>query len=460
MVPRGLSGSRLHIVLVPGFAGFDALGQMGYFARVTEQFQAWREREQATHAVLHYFDNFPTAAVVTRAGRLRKYLAKRIARGEFQPGDSLALVGHSTGGLDIRWLLWDLTGPRQEDIVVDGVSVPTAEVFQLVSRVVFLSVPQWGTNIADWVRTYRAGRTAVVADLRAAVEVSQVPLLDGLQDCLLRGANCLTGSDLGLALQDALSEARPRTCESDPAGTADAHEAASELALWLRQMASDFHAIDDLASQPPPGEYRSPAHFPAEIRDEEMARWGKRIRTLSYATLGTRPFRFDPGCAAPRWDLANPWTYPECSKDASLAAGTDMVYRMGYRACAGGPFEHQCPDGAPLRRLQTQKRQIDLWRKQNRLELWDNDGIVNTASMLWPDIRETVMVLGDHMDIAGHYKRVPLEPPGTRKFVAYDLMESASGFGDGAFAEVWSGVFRFCATARPSIRAYRLPDSP
>ena len=151
MVPHG----RLHIVLVPGFAGFDALGQLEYFAGVTEQFQAWQQGAREVRAVLHYFDNFPTAAVITRAGRLRKYLAKRIARREFQPGDALALVGHSTGGLDIRWLLWELTEPGQEDLRVDGVSVPAAEIFKMVRRIVFLSVPQWGTNIADWVRSYK-----------------------------------------------------------------------------------------------------------------------------------------------------------------------------------------------------------------------------------------------------------------------------------------------------------------
>ncbi len=113
MVPHG----RLHIVLVPGFAGFDALGQLEYFAGVTGQFQAWQQGAREVRAVLHYFDNFPTAAVITRAGRLRNYLAKRIARREFQPGDSLALVGHSTGGLDIRWLLWELTGPGHQDIL-------------------------------------------------------------------------------------------------------------------------------------------------------------------------------------------------------------------------------------------------------------------------------------------------------------------------------------------------------
>jgi hypothetical protein len=445
MLPHG----RLHIVLVPGFAGFDALGQLEYFAGVTGQFQAWQRGAREIRAVLHYFDNFPTAAVITRAGRLRKYLAKRIARREFQPSDSLALVGHSTGGLDIRRLLLELTERDRKDFAVDGVPVKAAEILEMVRRVVFLSVPQWGTNIADWVRSYKSGRIAAVAELRTSVAASQLPVIDRLQDYALRGANFLTGSNLALALQDALSEAEAPSSAADPSRTADAQEAASELAVWLRHMATDFHAIDDLASQAPSGTYRSPAHFPEKKRLEEIQRWGKRIKTRSYATLGTRPFRFEPGSAAPRWDLSNPWTYPECARDRTLAAGTDIAYRIGYRACAGGPFQHQVPNGRSVPgHLKSQEEQVRLRRKSAPLELWDNDGIVNTASMLWPSSRETLLVLADHMDIVGHYKLVNAGPHAEgRQYMAYDLLGSASGFGDEAFAEVWDGVFRFCAAA-------------
>jgi hypothetical protein len=34
-----------------------------------------------------------------------------------------------------------------------------------------------------------------------------------------------------------------------------------------------------------------------------------------------------------------------------------------------------------------------------------------------------------------------------REYLAYDLLGSASGFEDDAFAEVWSGIFGFCAAA-------------
>src|SRR4051794_6530785 len=103
---------QTHIVLVPGSGGFDALGQIEYYAGLTPVFEAWATEAEpgspASRATLRYFQNVPTAAVKTRAAMLHDYLIKRVARREFQPGDRIALVGHSTGGLDIRQLLWNL----------------------------------------------------------------------------------------------------------------------------------------------------------------------------------------------------------------------------------------------------------------------------------------------------------------------------------------------------------------
>jgi hypothetical protein len=148
-------GQRVHVVLVPGFAGFDALGQLEYYAGVTPLFQSWKDgHKDRGRVVLHYFDNFPTAAVITRAERLRRYLAKRIARGEIQNRDAVVLVGHSTGGLDIRSLLYS----HHPDIQIDGgaAQVKREEILDFVQGVVFLSVPQWGTNIADWCANIRS----------------------------------------------------------------------------------------------------------------------------------------------------------------------------------------------------------------------------------------------------------------------------------------------------------------
>jgi hypothetical protein len=435
----------VQIVLVPGFAGFDALGQLEYYAGITPLFYKWKSGESARwQAVLHYFDNFPTAAVNTRAGRLRRYLAKRIARGEFVAEDSLALVGHSTGGLDIRRLLIDLAACPDGEVEVDGgVCVTAEQILQLIDRIVFLSVPQWGTNIADWVRENLLARAVVVAQLRASVAASQVPLLSKIQDWISKSAATILNLDLLHAICDALSEAEAGK-SNDPYRSAMAHEAASELELWLRHMASDFSAIDDLT---PPAAGRkgtapdraSPAHFTSAEREREVATWEKYgIRTRSYATVGKRPFRFDNGKPAPRWEILKPWTWPDATESSSESSGTDLAYRYGYRACAGGPFTYPESGSIPVCRPfgPGQPRQ---------LELWDNDGIVNTASMLWPSREETLLVECDHVDIVGHYTRVEAPRDDARKYRAYDLLESASQFDAVAIARVWNDVFDFCS---------------
>jgi len=427
---RTSSTKRFHIVLVPGFAGFDALGQLEYYGGITPLFQA----RPAGNQVLHYFDNFPTAAVITRATRLRSYLARRIARGEISNSDDVTLVGHSTGGLDIRWLLWDLHHRRQAIDVDGGAKVKPDEVLQRVRRVVFLSVPHWGTNIADWVHAQGLWRRAVVEELRAAVAGSQLLLLDQIESLIVGGAACLTGAELFRAVQDALSEANEHNGKPSPMRTAEAQEAASQLGLYLRHMASDFAAIDDLSSRPGEGRPVSPAHFDVGDREKEL-KLSRDIKFRSYVTLGRRPFRFDPGLPAPPWELAKPWTYPEITKDAALSAGTDIVYRTCYRACAGGPFQQPVLSGKVTRRLRG--------APQHSIEVWDNDGIVNTMSMLWPT-GENVLVPGDHMDIVGQYKPIKAERGGGRKYRAYDLLKSESGFGDKMFKDVWKEIFAFC----------------
>jgi hypothetical protein len=434
------SSARYHLVLIPGFGGFDALGQVEYYAGVTDLFQDWRAGRHADGrpVVLHYFDNFPTAAVVTRAERLRSYLAKRIARGEISRDDVVTLVGHSTGGLDIRRLLRDLHDPSLSISVDGGYHNVPPEILQgCVRRVVFLSVPHWGTNIADWVRSQSVLRTLVISYLRAAVSGSQVYLVDRLEEGLAGAAAGLTGAEVLLAVQDALTEASDRYGDRSPQRIAAAHEAAAELALYLRHMASDFHVINDLTSQPPDRESKSPAHFTHDQRQDELRQWDTGpIRCLSFLTIGNRPFRFDPDSPAPVWKLTNPFNCPEVQKDDELRDGTDLAYRLCYRACAGGPFQYPAVElsGKVNRRLEQ--------APSHSIALWDNDGIVNTASMLWPR-GDNVLVACDHLDVVGHYKLAEAYPDGGRHYRCYDALRSAPPFDDSTFADIWAEIFEF-----------------
>lgn len=441
---RSALGKRCHIVLIPGFGGFDALGQVEYYAGITPLFHKWKRNRPV---VLHYFDNLPSAAVVTRAARLRRYLAKRIARGEILDTDKIVLVGHSTGGLDVRQLVWDLCKPDEDPLPIDGrLGLPNQTIRQCLDGVVFLSVPHWGTNIADWVYSHPVLRTAVVTESQAVVAGSQLYPLDSIEQQFAGGAAQLTGAELLLAVRDALTEANPDYGEPGPLRTAEAQEAASELALYFRHMASDFRVINDLTAKPHDLYKKSPAHFDDDERAKELKLWNHlRIRTLSYASVGGRPFRFRSGCRAPVWELTSPFTYPEIARDLKLSAKTDFLYRLCYRACAGGPFCWPPKAGEPTRVLGP--------APPHPIEVWDNDGIVNTASMFWPK-DEIVLVVADHLDVVGHYKLVKVEPAKSensgygpaRTYQSYDSFKSFNSvppFSDETFEDLWTEIFDF-----------------
>jgi hypothetical protein len=329
------------------------------------------------------------------------------------------------------------------------------EIRRCLDGVVFLSVPHWGTNIADWVHSHSVLRAAVIAKLCAAVAGSQLYLLDEIETQIAGGAACLTDAELLLALKDALTEANEHYGKPSPSRTADAEEAASELALYFRQMASDFRAIHDLTSQPHDRKKRSPAHFDKQERKSELKLWDEEspIRTLSYATVGGRPFRFPSGEPAPVWELTNPWTYPEVAKDLDLSSKTDFSYRLCYRACAGGPFRWPEQAGEVTGVLGQ--------APPEPLELWDNDGIVNTASMLWPK-DDVVLVMADHLDIVGHYKLVKAACGGgaARVYQSYDSLQSIPRFTDKMFQEVWTEIFDFAANPRAFDQRKRTHSKP
>ena len=437
---------RSHIILVPGFGGFDALGRVQYYAGITRLFQNWLDEHPALRVVLHYFDNLPTAAVVTRAYRLRSYIAKRMARREIAPGETVVLVGHSTGGLDIRQLLWDLHHPSSPAVPVDGgLPVPVEDIRGCIDGVVFLSVPHWGTNIAEWVYRHSVLRTAVTTELQAAFEGSRLYLIDRFEAGMAQGAAGLTGAEILLALRDALVEAND-DWTSDATRISDAQEAASDLQLYFRQMATNFHVIEDL-SPVCHSTQRSPARFNDEEREEELEAWeDPPIRTLSYATVGGRTVHFRPGCSAPLFSLVNPLDSFAVLKACRQSDGSDLAYRLCYRACAGGPLEVPKMAGSVGRVLGPEPRLP--------LEVWDNDGIVNTVSMLWPG-HGNVLVQADHLDIVGHYRLWPERPKPheegasapPRTYESYDILKSTPHFDGRVFDEVWREIFMFAAPA-------------
>ncbi|MFN7986275.1 MAG: hypothetical protein U0529_02320 [Thermoanaerobaculia bacterium] len=442
------SAKRAHAILIPGFAGFDALGQIEYYANVTSRFQAFVERAGRRDAgfTLHYFDNLPTASVETRAERLSAYLAKRVARGEFQENDEVALVGHSTGGLDIRKLVWALLRAPTHRFAVDALSqrgMPhAARVSRLIKRVVFLSVPHRGTRIADWVRRHVLGRKVVVDALRAMVGAAQARRLGDLEE---RAARALSGrlrADLLCAVEDALHEAQARHFRTRP-DKAAAQAAAAELALWLRHIGTDFDVIDDLTWRPR-STSSSPAHFGESDRRREKDLWERHgIEAASYATISPRPACLPPPDEA--WDPLDPRVLRSCTG----RNGLDAPFCTCYAACERRPGAARLPrDAVELGTLHflspAHEARIRSWMPRDRIDSSHSDGIVNTVSMLSPPAGGVTLVAADHMDIVGHFARVPHARRTSGRHQSYDLLASRSGFGAAAFREVWDEIFSFC----------------
>jgi len=222
-------------------------------------------------------------------------------------------------------------------------------------------------------------------------------------------------------------------------------------------MDHDFGVIDDLASftSPPPNS-TSPAHYSEPERKAEQALWDNHdITTRSIATIGRRAFTLDPRAAAKPFAFRNPCTWPTAER-VSDAGEMDLSYLLTYRACAGGPFTVPKSVEVPAGNIDMLNPSLLELTKLGPcgptsgqgLADWDNDGIVNTASMLWPNLQETRLVAADHLDIVGHYvlrKTVRSDTSG-RRYASVDALKSHTEFTQNEFDRVWEQVFDFCVS--------------
>lgn len=386
-----------HLVLVPGFGGFDALGALRYYEGVTGVLER-------TPLVLHYFPNLPTASVRTRAEQLLAFLDERWRRKEIHPGDEVHLVGHSTGGLDLRQLLLRYRelerapGPRERSVL---------EVLGRIRSVQFLSTPQRGTNLVCRMNHPLARALLIRPLLRACFESVRGLRERGTSEsarllrlALLRGRRQESDNWID-ALLDTMEG-----CYSREGAYPSALARASyfELLRWLLHMASDSSALSDLS----PTRLGDAPPSPAHEDDPEGERRFLVEHGIRYASIVT--------VARPR---SGRWF--------------DLFNRL-----------HAFTAESPVPRLgQPQAVQKLLEPRSVRmLSLADNDGLVNTLSQVWPDAASCFLVDADHADVIGHFQA---DAAGDThgSFKRYDLLNSSSGFDALAFAALWTRIASF-----------------
>ena len=124
-----------HLFLVPGFFGFDRLGDVSYFRHVSDVLGDWTRRHGIT-VRLHEVQTSPTASLRRRAALLLDSIAAATA------GDDgvVHIIGHSSGGLDARLVV-------TPEVSLPG-EVDAAAIARRVRTVVTVSAPHHGTPVA------------------------------------------------------------------------------------------------------------------------------------------------------------------------------------------------------------------------------------------------------------------------------------------------------------------------
>ncbi|HEX5744722.1 MAG TPA: hypothetical protein VFZ09_00685 [Archangium sp.] len=382
-----------HIVLVPGFGGFQALGSLRYYHGVTQALGF-------TPLVLHYFPNIPTASVQSRARLLRRWLGELQERGVISRQDDIHLVGHSTGGLDIRQLLIDY----RQDEDAHGAS---EDMLGQIRTVQFISTPQRGTNLSHRFRGFRIPSPVARVLPRMLFETT-------------RSLRCVGASFLGRRLQrlfppskglpdwfDAVIQTMVGFDSSkDPLERALARGSYFETLRWLLDIATDIAAVSDLDPVWTRGSPVSPAHRTATNEEQDFFS-RKDIHCGSIVTVARRP-----------------------------GANARGLYKFVYGLNARRP----CPE---MGRAQSISWLLEPEKEARRLVPSDNDGIVNSISMVWPDAKSSFLVEADHADVIGHFRYAEPPPGVAPRYYQYDLLSSGSDFGPKEFEALWRKIAAF-----------------
>ncbi|WNG54215.1 hypothetical protein F0U59_04995 [Archangium gephyra] len=406
-VPLGVSAMQNHIVLVPGFGGFQALGSLRYYHGVTQALGF-------TPLVVHYFPNLPTASVQTRARQLRRWLGELQERGVIGREDRIHFVGHSTGGLDVRQLLMDY----RKDEETHGDS---EDVLGQIRTVQFISTPQHGTNLAHRLRGFRIPSRIARLLPRMLFETTRALREVGASFIGRRFKGLFPPSKGSPDWFDAVIQTMVGFDSSkDPLERALARASYFETLRWLLDIATDIAAVSDLDPVWTPGTPVSPAHRTTTVEEQDFFK-KHGIHYGSIVTVAKRP-----------------------------AVNARGLYKLAYAMNARRPC-------AELGQAESIPWLLEPEQEARRLTPSDNDGIVNSVSMVWPDAQSSFLVDADHADVIGHFRYVEPPPGMALRYYQYDLLSSGSSFGPDEFEALWRKIAAF--TQYHTYHTGRLPPS-
>jgi triacylglycerol lipase len=363
-----------HIVLVPGLFGFARLGGFDYFTHVEEAL-ASRFLERGADCEFVLVSSPPTGSIVHRTQVLMDAIQKACS----EDAGGIHLVGHSTGGLDIRLLASPTAWPELPDW------------FDRVRTVTSIATPHYGTPLAYFFTTLagtrllealslltymtlRAGGPPLTVLTPIIASLGRVDQAFGFDSSLLAKTTELLLSFLG-------------------------EEGLTEVQEWFDGIRSDQGAIIQLTPE-------SMDIFNAGVEDNPNLRYGSVVTRMP-----------PPGPVRLLKNLRSPVNALSAAIFSTLYVGAGRTSKV-----------YPPPGPAPeVRQYLEQKleREID-----NTL----NDGMVPTTSMIWGEVLWAGTA--DHLDVLGHFH-------GDRDSSHTDWMVSGAGFDESDFDEVMDAIAEF-----------------
>lgn len=373
-----MSSSRHHIALVPGIFGFATLGGFDYFVHVEEALSQ-RFAEAGVDCDFVLVSSPPTGSIVWRA----QVLLEAIERTCGEEDGPIHLIGHSTGGLDIRLSASPTTRP----------GLPRW--FDRVQTATTISTPHYGTPLAHELTTLAGTRLLYALSLLTFGTLRfGAPPITALSPLLAT----LGKIDDALGLDIKILE---RT--TDLLLSFLDEQGLDEVSDWFDGIRRDRGGIIQLTPE-------SMDIFNAAVEDNPSIRYG---------------------CVVTR--MPPPAPLKVASSLLSPASALSAAFFTTLYVGASRPSSVY-PSPTPAPEVQDYLAQ----RLGKPVEPSFNDGLVPTLSMLWGDI--VWAGTADHLDILGHFQ-------GEKDTSHTDWQVSGAGFDESDFDEVMDAVANFLLDA-------------
>ena len=390
---------RAEVFLVPGFLGFETLGNLDYFLGVGELLKK-QLASRGIEATVHSTETLPAGSLRRRAVKLAEEVAKR----HDPTVDSVHFVGHSTGGVDIRVLLSpksSLDDGRDLEERLGDAYANFLDARDKTRSATGVASPHHGTPIANY-----AMRLSFDLLLRGASEI----LDHGLARAVLSQGLRLAGMATSVLRQlpgnsEFLEWVGAKVLTQNP----------NLVLRYLTQVGADVGLLRNLTQE-------GMNVVDALLIDR---------RGVRYASIVT-------GTEPPKGRIT--------TDDPILYVNT-LLFRGARKGATATDRDYPYPDRvAELRRRRTADAAAGLDVGVLSVDETTNDGVVPSLSQAYGEIWG--VFASDHLDCVGHYPHVLAD--GT---VVSGWVRSGASFDTARFELLWSRVADLVASSARAKRA-------